>query len=121
MVRMAKQDRLGSVLIVVVACAPACQASARSPVPQARPESQSESQVETTSDKTLQDHPDRFVGKSIKVQGTLQNQGTNYLTNRRIVLSDDGAKVYIRGGPPAEAFPSKQAGETHQPTTLANY
>ena len=66
-------------------------------------------------------NPDAFAGKRIVVEGLLDNAGTNFFTDLRLVLKDveGSGALFVQPWLPLEAPPGPGAGP--EPETLAAY
>jgi hypothetical protein len=75
--------------------------------------------------ETVAKHPDRFLGKTVRVVGTLENEGRNYFTDLRLGLRDrDGNTIAVRPWLPLERPPGpagKRPQPETQPETLAQH
>lgn len=73
-----------------------------------------------TAVKAVAQDPAAYVGKTIAVAGTLENEGANYFTDLRVVLRDDtGGKILVKPWLPTALPPGPKAGP--RPRTLAQY
>ncbi len=67
-------------------------------------------------------HPEDYVGKAIRVTGTLENQGSNYFTDLRVVLRDaQGSTIRVRPWLPTSLPPGPSRPATKAPATLSQF
>ena len=102
---------LATTLTAVASCAgemPATSATLRS-------------QQQPVDVSTVASNPERFVGRSLTLRGTLSNNGKNYFTDLIVVLTDDKDEsfVYIQPWLPTSVPPSLPG--TAPRDTLSNY
>jgi hypothetical protein len=72
--------------------------------------------------EALASSPDQYLGKTVRVKGTLENQGTNYFTDLRLVLKDqDGNFVHVRPWLPLETPPAPPNAPGRRPETLSRF
>jgi hypothetical protein len=72
--------------------------------------------------EALASSPDQYLGKTVRVKGTLENQGTNYFTDMRLVLKDaEGHFVHVRPWLPFETPPAAPNAPGRRPDTLSRY
>jgi hypothetical protein len=74
--------------------------------------------------RQLAERPGDYLNKSVKVSGTLVNQGKNYFTDLLLVLKDDESKtVYVKPWLPASLPPAPpgRGGNEKRPEVLTDY
>lgn len=72
--------------------------------------------------KSVAENPQQYLKKTVRIRGRLQNQGKNYFTDLRVVLTDDqGNQVYVRPWLPTELPPSPPGYRGKRPDVLSNY
>jgi hypothetical protein len=72
--------------------------------------------------KALASEPGEFLGKTVRVEGKLENQGKNYFTDLRLVLKDkDGNFVDVRPWLPLETPPAPPNTPRGEPETLSRF
>jgi hypothetical protein len=77
--------------------------------------------VKLVTVETLASKPAEYVDRAVRVRGRLENAGTNYFRNRRIVLSDGkNHLIDVRPWLPLSVPPSPAA-QTESRPTLAEY
>src|SRR5262245_34575674 len=79
---------------------------------------------QTVSVESLSAHPESYVGKTLRVTGTLENQGSNYFTDLRVALRDAlGNAIRVRPWLPTSLppGPSRPGGGTKAPPTLSQF
>src|SRR5947209_9148441 len=70
----------------------------------------------------LVNRADLLPKEELSIRGVLQNAGSNYFTDRRIVLKDEkntDSFVYVQGGPPVE-LPPGQGNVAAKPRILSD-
>jgi hypothetical protein len=78
---------------------------------------------QTVTVATVSSRPEDYVGKTFRITGTLDNQGSNYFTDLRVVLRDaQGNAIRVRPWLPASLppGPSRPTG-TKTPATLSQF
>jgi hypothetical protein len=65
--------------------------------------------------------PAAYAGRTVTVTGRLDNAGSSYFTDLRLVLTDGGSSVPVRPWLPLEAPPSRPGGGGHRPAVLSDY
>jgi hypothetical protein len=84
-----------------------------------KPEIQEEVAI-TVTVGALAHNPDRYLKKTVRVVGRLENEGKNYFTDLRIALRDkQGNSVYVRPWLPAELPPSPPGFAGRRPQLLS--
>ena len=78
----------------------------------------------TMSPSVVLANGEKLTGQKVTVEGTLLNQGTNYFTDRRLVVTDAGGQS--RMALPVKAWvaseiPSPPAGQGTSPPVLSQY
>ena len=74
--------------------------------------------------RELAAEPQKFLGRSIRVSGTLENEGKNYFTDLRVVIKDkEGRKIHVRPWLPMSLPPRPPSAEGtgKQPVLLSHY
>ncbi len=72
--------------------------------------------------ESLAASPQDFSGEPLRIVGILDNEGTNYFTDLRVVLKDDaGDKIYVRPWLPMSTPPSPIVGGDAEPETLSQF
>jgi hypothetical protein len=78
---------------------------------------------QTVTVATVASRPEDYVGKTFRITGTLENQGSNYFTDLRVVLRDaQGNAIRVRPWLPASLppGPSRPPG-SKTPATLSQF
>ena len=76
----------------------------------------------TATVESLTHNSDRYIKRTVRVVGRLQNEGKNYFTDLRIVLKDEqGNSVYVRPWLPAEVPPSPPGIAGPRPQLLSQF
>ena len=75
--------------------------------------------------RSLVESPDIYLNRIVRVRGKLENLGTNYFADLRIVLraqdTSDGSFVYVRPWLPVELPPLPPGSTRKPPPTMARY
>jgi len=72
--------------------------------------------------EALASSPEQYLGKTVRVKGTLENEGTNYFTDMRLVLKDAGGHfVHVRPWLPFETPPAPPNAPGRRPETLSRF
>jgi len=72
--------------------------------------------------RALAETPEAYFGRRIEVSGQLENAGTNYFTDLRVVLEDsEGNAIYVTPWLPLEFPPSPPGVSRPRPPTLSDY
>ncbi len=78
--------------------------------------------VPQLSVKSVAENPEQYLGKTLRVTGRLENKGTNYFTDLRVVLKDDQCNfVYVRPWLPTELPPSPPGYTGERRPVLSQY
>jgi hypothetical protein len=76
----------------------------------------------TVTLEALTADPQRYVGGTVRVSGTLENAGSNYFTDLRPRLRDDeGHAIAVRPWLPTAVPPGPKRPGVTPPPTLSNY
>lgn len=76
----------------------------------------------TATVAALAGRPADYVDRTVTVTGVLNNAGSNYFTDLRVVLTDStGAALAVRPWLPASVPPPRPGGPRPQPAVLSNY
>lgn len=71
---------------------------------------------------SLAGNPQRYVGATVRVRGTLENAGANFFTDLRCRLRDDeGHSITVRPWLPASVPPGPRRPGVTAPPTLSKY
>jgi hypothetical protein len=88
----------------------------------ASPTVQDRQAAPVVSVEALASSPEKYLGKTVRVKGLLENEGTNYFTDLRLVLKDqDGDFVHVRPWLPLETPPGPPNSPTRRPATLSTF
>ncbi len=72
--------------------------------------------------KSLASSPQDYSTESVRIVGTLDNEGTNFFTDLRVVLkNDEGDTIYVRPWLPMSTPPSPRGGGEEGPKVLSQY
>jgi len=88
----------------------------------AAPTEQDRQAEPVVSVEALATSPDQYLGKTVRVKGILENEGTNYFTDMRLVLKDqEGNFVHVRPWLPLETPPAPPNAPEPKPETLSRF
>jgi hypothetical protein len=89
---------------------------------QERPPATPSDGPQTVSVAAVSARPEDYVGKSLRVTGTLENEGSNYFTDLRVVLRDaQGNAIRVRPWLPTALPPAPSRPGTKAPATLSQF
>ncbi len=111
-----KRPGLCALLLTLAASGPACGA-------QRQPVAGSDSATAVkVSLQSLASDPQRYVGTTVQVSGTLDNAGSNFFTDLRVRLRDDeGHSIAVRPWLPTAVLPGPKRPGVTPPPTLSKY
>lgn len=79
-------------------------------------------QAQPVSIEALASSPEQYLGKTVHVNGVLENEGKNYFTDMRLILKDnEGHFVDVRPWLPLETPPAPPNAPGSKPETLSRF
>jgi hypothetical protein len=102
---------LGLTIALVLLCTVAARADCEEPAKPVK-----------VSVEALASGAGKYLGKTVTVSGSIENEGRNYFTDLRVVLKDEkGYKIYVRPWLPVSLPPGPPGVKEKRPGVLSDF